>query len=75
MAVKQPQIGQQYRQVGTAFQNSVWVLSAIVVGPDGIEHAHLTSAYDTTRRKTISLAVLTDTRQFTPVQMRGVPVA
>ncbi len=75
MAPKQPQIGQQYRQVGTAFQNSVWVLTAIVVGPDGIEHAHLTSANDTTQRKTLSLAVLTDTRQFTPVQMRAAPVA
>jgi hypothetical protein len=47
------------------------VLTAIVVGSDGIEHARLTSAYDTTQRKTLSVAVLTGTRQFTPVQMRA----
>jgi hypothetical protein len=68
MAAKQPHVGQQYRNVGTAFQNSVWILTAIFAGPDGIEHAHLTSAYDATRRKTIALSVVTDTRQFIAVE-------
>jgi hypothetical protein len=70
MAAKQPQVGQQYRHVGTAFQNSVWILSAIFAGPDGIEHALLTSAYDSTRQKTIALSVVTDPRQFIAIETR-----
>ncbi len=73
MAAKQPQLGQQYRHVGTAFQNSVWVLTAIFAGPDGIEHAQLTSAYDATRQKTIALSVIGDTRQFIAVETRRAP--
>ncbi len=72
MAPKQPQLGQQFRHVGTAFQNSVWILTAIFAGPDGIEHAQLTSAYDATRQKTIALSVIADARQFTAVETRTV---
>ncbi len=66
--MKQPQVGQQYRHVGTVFRDSVWTLTAIVVGPDGIEHAHLTAAHDVTQRKTIALSVIADPRQLTLVE-------
>lgn len=69
MTLKQPQLGQQYRHVATIFQNSVWILTAIFAGADGIEHAHLTSAHDATRRKTIALSVIGDTRHFVTVEM------
>ena len=68
IAVKQPQVGQQYRHVGTVFRDSVWTLTAIVVGADGIEHAHLTAAHDVTQRKTIALSVIADPRQLTLVE-------
>jgi hypothetical protein len=68
MAPNQPQLGQQYRHVATVFQNSVWTLTAIFAGRDGIEHAHLTAAYDATRRKTIALSVINDTRHFVTVE-------
>jgi hypothetical protein len=73
MATKQPQLGQQYRSVGTAFHNSVWILTSIFSGPEGIEHAHLTSAYDSTQRKTLALSVITDMRQFMPIKMPNEP--
>lgn len=71
MTPKQPQVGQRFRLVGTAFQNSVWIVTAIFGGPDGIEHARLTSAFDATLRKTIALSVVADPRQFTALAAPG----
>jgi hypothetical protein len=68
MAAKPPQVGQRYRHVGTVFRNAVWVLSDIFTGRDGIEHARLTSAYDSSQSKTVALSVIADTRRFTLVE-------
>jgi len=65
MASNQPQIGHRFKNVGTPFRTAVWVLTEIFVGPDGIDHARLTSAYDATERKTIALSVVADSRRFT----------
>jgi hypothetical protein len=64
MALKQPQIGDQYRDVGTPFRNAVWILTEIFTSRDGIEHACLTSIADATERKTLALSVVADTRRF-----------
>jgi len=64
MASKQPQVGDQYRNVGTAFRNAVWILSEIFTSRDGIEHARLTSASDATECKTLAVSVIADTRRF-----------
>jgi hypothetical protein len=64
MASKKPQVGDQYRNVGTALRNAVWILSEIYTSRDGIEHARLTSASDATERKTLAVSVIADTRRF-----------
>jgi hypothetical protein len=64
MATKQPQVGDQYRNVGTAFRNAVWILSEVFTSRDGIEHARLTSAYDATECRTLAISVIADKRRF-----------
>jgi hypothetical protein len=64
MTSKQPQIGDRYRSVGSAFRNAVWILTALFTSRDGIEHAHLTSATDTTESKTLALSVISDPSRF-----------
>lgn len=64
MASKQPQVGDQYRNVGSAFRNTVWNLDEIFTSRNGIEHARLSSAYDTTERKTLAVSVIADTNRF-----------
>jgi hypothetical protein len=64
MASKQPQVGDQYRNVGTAFRSAVWILSEIFTSRDGIEHARLTSASDATEFKTLAVSVIADTKRF-----------
>ena len=64
MASKQPQVGDQYRNVGTEFRSAVWILSAIFTSRDGIEHARLTSASDATEFKTLAVSVIADTKRF-----------
>ena len=68
MVTKQPQIGDQYRDVGTPFRTAVWILTGIFVSRDGIEHAHLTSAGDATESKTLALSVITDTKRYVPAE-------
>ena len=64
MAFKEPQIGQRYRSVGSAFRNAVWVLTEIFTSYDGIDHARLTSVHDATERKTLAVSVIADTSRF-----------
>jgi hypothetical protein len=61
-------IGQRYRDAqprafGRAGQE--WIVEAIFTGTDGIEYAALVRASDPPERKTLSLTVLVDRRQFT----------
>ena len=69
MTPKKPQIGARYRDVGTVFRNADWILSSLFISRDGIEHAHLTSAWDTTQRKTLALSVLADPGRFVPADI------
>jgi hypothetical protein len=75
MASKQPQVGDQYRNVGTAFRNAVWILSEVFTSRDGIEHARLTSASDATECRTLAISVIADKRRFvlaeTPERLTG----
>lgn len=64
MAPKQPQVGNQYRDMGTNFRSAVWILNEIFTSRDGIDHARLTSASDPTARKTLAVSVVVDTRRF-----------
>jgi len=66
MAIKQPQIGDHYRDVGTPFRNAVWILAGIFVSGDGIEHARLISVGDATESKTLALSVVVDTKRLVP---------
>jgi hypothetical protein len=66
MTSNKPQIGRHYRHVDTAFRNAVWILSALFVSRDGIEHARLTSASDATLCKTLALSVIADRSRFVP---------
>jgi hypothetical protein len=75
MAYKQPQVGDQYRNVGTGFRNAVWIVGQIFTTRDGIEHARLTSASDATESKTLAISVIADTSRFvaadTPDRITG----
>jgi hypothetical protein len=64
MTSKQPQVGEQYRNVDSAFRKAVWNLNEIFTSRDGIEHARLSSAYDTTECKTLAVSVVADTNRF-----------
>jgi hypothetical protein len=64
MTTKQPQIGDRFRNVGTGFPKAVWILSELFTSRDGIEHALLTSASNSTERKTLALSVVADPKRF-----------
>ncbi len=64
MALKEPQVGQHYRSVGSAFRNAQWVLTEIFTSRDGIGHARLTSTHDATECKTLAVSVVADPRRF-----------
>lgn len=68
MKSKQPQIGERYRELGSAFRNAVWILSDVSMSGSGIEHAHLTSASDATACKTLALSVVGDPTRFVPAE-------
>lgn len=51
MTSKQPQIGERYRDIASAFPKTIWEL---FTSRNGIEHAHLISAADATDSKNIS---------------------
>jgi hypothetical protein len=65
MTAKEPQVGDQYRSVGSAFRHAAWVVTEIFTSRDGIDHARLTSTHDVTERRTLALSVVADTRRFT----------
>lgn len=64
MTSKQPQIGDRYRNVDSAFRKAEWILSRLFTSRDGIEHAHLTSVSDATESKTLALSVVADPSRF-----------
>jgi hypothetical protein len=64
MTSNQPQIGDRYRDVATAFPKVVWVLSELFTTRNGIEHAHLVSESDAAESKTLALSVVADPRRF-----------
>lgn len=64
MTSKQPQIGDRYRDIGTAFPKAVWILSELFTSRNGIQHAQLTSASDATDSKTLALSVVADPKRF-----------
>ena len=64
MASREPQVGEHYRSVGSVSRNAVWVITEIVSGRDGIDHARLASVQDATQRKTLAVTVIADTRRF-----------
>ena len=64
MTSKQPQVGDRYRDIGTAFAKTVWILSDLFTSRNGIEHAHLISVSDATDSKTLALSVVADPKRF-----------
>jgi hypothetical protein len=68
MKSKQPQIGERYRELGSAFRNAVWILSHVSMSGSGIEHAHLISVADATASKTLALSVVGDPTRFVPAE-------
>ena len=64
MTAKHPQIGDRYRDVGTAFRNAVWIVTELYSSRNGIEHAHLTSASDAKDCKTLAVSVVADPKRF-----------
>ena len=72
MTAKQPQIGDRYRDVGTTFPKTVWILSELFTTRNGIEHAHLTSMSDATDSKTLALSVVADPKRFVLAASEGV---
>jgi len=64
MTLKQPFLGQRFRNLSAQFHNAEWVLTKIFTGVDGREYASLNSAEDHTNHKTLALAIVTDTRRF-----------
>lgn len=66
MISRKPQIGDRYRNVGTVFRDTDWILSRLFVSRNGIEHAHLTSVWDTTACKTLALSIVADRGRFVP---------
>jgi hypothetical protein len=64
MTAKHPQVGDRYRDVGTAFRNAVWILSEVFTSRNGIEHARLTSACDAMECKTLAVSVVADPKRF-----------
>jgi hypothetical protein len=71
MTPQEPQVGQHYRSVGSAFRNAAWILTEIFTSRDGIHHARLTSTHDSTERRTLALSVVADTRRFTLAEAIG----
>ena len=72
MTAKHPQIGDRYRDVGTAFRNAVWILSEVFTSPNGIEHARLTSVCDARDCKTLAVSVVADPKRFVLEQTEAV---
>jgi hypothetical protein len=71
MTAKHPQVGDRYRDVGTAFRNAVWILSEVFTSRNGIEHARLTSASDGKECKTLAVSVMADPKRFVLEETEG----
>ena len=63
MAQNRPMVGQRYRNLDGLWKNE-WIVDAIRTGSDTYEYAHLRSASDPTRYKTLSLLVVADPTRF-----------
>jgi hypothetical protein len=62
--------GQRYRPPGVGFlgrPSDVWVVEDVFTASDAVSYARIALVTDRTRRKTLSLTVLSDPRQFLPV--------
>jgi hypothetical protein len=58
-------IGQRFVDARSPMFAHPWIVEKTFTGSDGIEYAHVVCADDPTRRKTLSAAVLADTRWYT----------
>jgi hypothetical protein len=59
--------GQRYRDIHLRLPNASeteWIVEALYRGPDGVQYAALVCASDLTRRKTLSIHVLSDGEAF-----------
>jgi len=66
--MKLPSPGQRYRNAQSRLRDAEWILAKIFKGADGIEYASLQLSTDPTRRKTLALSIVTDQRQFIPLE-------
>ncbi|MGO8917861.1 MAG: hypothetical protein ACLQJR_18315 [Stellaceae bacterium] len=67
-------IGECYREAGLrvfARPASDWIVQAVYVGRDGIEHARLVGAADRSQQKTLSADILVDRRRFERIDGAG----
>ena len=64
MNFKLPLLGQRFRNVGAKLRDAEWVVAKVFTGSDGIEYASLEASADHTRRKTLAVTTVMDTRQF-----------
>ena len=63
--------GQRFRDIQLRLwgnQARIWVVEAVFVGADGLEHARLSCADEPSLRKTLSTSVLKDKRRFEPAE-------
>lgn len=73
--MKMPAPGQRYRNVETRLRDAEWILARVFTGADGIEYASLQSSQDPTRRKTLALTIVMDTRRFVPLETPAASVS
>ena len=62
--------GQHFRSSAAGYlgrPGEVWIVEQVFTGTDALPYARLVSGADPSRHKTLSLAVLSDQRQFLPV--------
>ena len=63
--------GQRFRDVQLRLWGNkarIWVVEAVFVGADGLEHARLSCADEPSLCKTLSTSVLRDKRRFEPAE-------
>jgi hypothetical protein len=70
---KEPVVpGDRFRDLQTRLFGTLaidWIVDDVFTGTDGVAYAHLTSAADVSRRKTLSLAVLNDRRSYVRIDV------
>jgi hypothetical protein len=75
MASKHPiERGQRYRDLSPGrfgVLGTEWIVDAIFIGTDGIQHAQLVNAGDLTQQKTLAVDVLSDRERWAGVGAPG----